>query len=72
MRIITLRIFQIQNLTHISDLSILKRTMKLEDDKQKVYALIFPNKLVSFYLNYIFKYIFIFYNVNAVLHCRNT
>ncbi|KAL6444713.1 hypothetical protein ACFW04_002052 [Cataglyphis niger] len=37
--------YLIQNLTHISDLSVLKRTMKLEDDKQKVYALIFPNKL---------------------------
>ncbi|XP_070156119.1 aspartate--tRNA ligase, mitochondrial [Polyergus mexicanus] len=37
--------YRIQNLTHISDLSVLKRTMKLEDDKQKVYALIFPNKL---------------------------
>ncbi|KMQ96518.1 aspartyl-trna mitochondrial [Lasius niger] len=36
--------YQIQNLTHISDLSVLKRTMKLEDDKQNVYALIFPNK----------------------------
>lgn len=36
--------YQIQNLTHISDLSVLKRTLKLEDDKQKVYALIFPNK----------------------------
>lgn len=47
--VITFRVFQIQNLTHISDLSVLKRTMKLEDDKQKVYALIFPNKLVSFY-----------------------
>lgn len=53
-----LRVFQIQDLTHISDLSVLKRTMKLEDNKQKVYALIFPNKLVSFCLNHILKYIF--------------
>lgn len=37
--------YRIQNLTHISDLSVLKRTMKLEDDKHKVYALIFPSKL---------------------------
>lgn len=32
--------------------------MKLKDDQQKVYALTFPNKLVSFYLNFILKYIY--------------
>ncbi|GAB1869573.1 Aspartyl-tRNA synthetase, mitochondrial [Camponotus japonicus] len=37
--------YRIQDLTHISDLSVLKRTVKLKDDQQKVYALTFPNKL---------------------------
>lgn len=39
---------QIQNLTHIIDLPVLKETVKLEYDKPKVYALVFPNKSVSF------------------------
>ncbi|XP_012217888.2 aspartate--tRNA ligase, mitochondrial [Linepithema humile] len=36
--------YRIQNLTHIVDPPILTETTKLEDDKQKVYALVFPNK----------------------------
>jgi len=39
-------IFQIQNLTHIVDLPILKEKLKLKD-KLTVYTLVFPNKSVS-------------------------
>jgi len=33
------------------DLSVLKETMKLEDDEQKVYTLVFPKKSVSVYFH---------------------
>ncbi|XP_018398053.1 PREDICTED: aspartate--tRNA ligase, mitochondrial [Cyphomyrmex costatus] len=36
--------YQIQDLTHMFDYSELKETVKLEDNKQKVYALVFPKK----------------------------
>ncbi|KAG5314272.1 SYDM protein, partial [Acromyrmex insinuator] len=36
--------YQIKDLTHMFDLPVLKETMKLEDDKQKVYALVFSKK----------------------------
>ncbi|EZA48320.1 Aspartyl-tRNA synthetase, mitochondrial [Ooceraea biroi] len=36
--------YQIQNLTHVVDLPVLKESMKLEHDKANVYALVFPNK----------------------------
>jgi len=41
-------IFQIQNLTHLVDLSILREKLKLKlKDKLTVYTLVFPNKSVS-------------------------
>ncbi|XP_014472835.1 PREDICTED: aspartate--tRNA ligase, mitochondrial [Dinoponera quadriceps] len=36
--------YQIRNLTHLVNPIMLKETMKLQDDEQKVYALVFPNK----------------------------
>lgn len=36
--------YQIQDLTHMVDLTVLKETIKLQDSEQKVYALVFPNK----------------------------
>lgn len=46
--------FQIQNLTHMFDLPVLKEAVKSED-KQKVYVLVFPEKSVGVYFN--LKYI---------------
>ncbi|XP_012540759.2 aspartate--tRNA ligase, mitochondrial isoform X2 [Monomorium pharaonis] len=36
--------YQIQDLTHMFDLSVLKEAVQHEDNKQKVYALVFPQK----------------------------
>lgn len=46
-------VFQIQDLTHMFDLPILKEAVKPEDDKQKVYALVFSKKSVGVYFNLI-------------------
>lgn len=49
--------FQIQDLTHMFDLPVLKEIMKLEDDEQKIYALVFPKKSVGVYFN-LFLFVF--------------
>lgn len=40
-------VFQIQDLTHMFDLPVLKEAVKHEDNQQKVYALVLPKKSVG-------------------------